>query len=60
MTDGRFALVRLLRRVPARFVACRCRVSIKAVYNWTSGRRRPNRRARLALESYSIPRDAWR
>jgi uncharacterized SAM-binding protein YcdF (DUF218 family) len=60
MTDGRLALVRLLSRVRVYFVARRCRVTIKAVYNWTSGTRRPNRRARRALESYGIPADSWR
>lgn len=59
MSDGRIALVRLLGRVRAYYVARRCRVTISAVYGWTSGRRRPNKKCRRALESYRIPSDAW-
>lgn len=60
MTAGRAALLRVLSKTKARFVAKRCRVTTAAVYNWTSGRRIPSDAARRSLElSYGIPGDAW-
>lgn len=59
-TRGRVALLRILTRTEARFIAARCRVSEGAVYHWTSGRRRPSETARLLLrENYGIPLDSW-
>ena len=60
MTEGHKALLAVLSKTRVEFVAARCRVGRSAVYNWTSGRRRPSRAARAELErSYGIPPDAW-
>jgi hypothetical protein len=59
MTEGRAELLRVLLVTHARYVAARCRVTSSAVYNWTSGRRRPCARCRRALRSYGIALEAW-
>ncbi len=60
MTEGRAALLRVLLRTRAVYVARRCRVTTSAVYNWCAGRRRPSKRCRRELErSYRIAAGAW-
>ncbi len=60
MTRGRAELLLVLQRTRAEFVAARCRVTAAAVYNWTSGRRKPDDDARMALfTSYGIAPEAW-
>jgi hypothetical protein len=59
-TQGRRELLLVLRRTEVVYVAARCRVSPSAVYNWTSGLRRPSPAARRLLEaSYRIRPEAW-
>jgi hypothetical protein len=60
MTRGRVTLLIVLLHTSAREVAARCRVSPSRVSEWSSGKNRPSRRARLALESsYGIRTEEW-
>lgn len=57
---GRVALLKVLQRTRVEFVAARCRVSEKAVYKWTAGRRTPAARTRRLLEeNYRIRAEWW-
>ncbi len=59
-TRGRRELLAVLGRTEVRFVAARARVTVSAVYHWTSGRRRPDAEARRALAlNYGIAPTAW-
>lgn len=59
-TAGRRALVAVLSRTKAAYVAATCRRSVSSVSEWASGRKRPNRAARAALEErYRIRADSW-
>ncbi len=60
MIDGRRALLFVLQRTKARFVAARVRVSPSCVSEWAAGRKRPSSRARELLEAnYGIRHDSW-
>lgn len=59
MTEGRRALLAVLQRTTAVYVAARCGVSPSRVSRWASGQGRPSARARARLrDNYRIP-DAW-
>lgn len=59
MTEGRRALLAVLQRTTAAFVAARCGVTPSRISRWASGDGRPSAKARARLlHIYGIP-DAW-
>lgn len=60
-TDSRRALLAILQRTQAQYVAARCRVAPCTVSRWASGEIVPSQRARaLLFQNYGIPVDGWR
>lgn len=60
MNAGRAALLRVLQRTRAAFVAARLEVTPRAVYFWAEGHRLPSARAKKLLEvNYGIPLRLW-
>lgn len=60
MTEGRRALLRILLRTRAAYIAARLRVTPRTVYRWAEGYRRPSERSKKLLEvNYGIARDLW-
>jgi transcriptional regulator with XRE-family HTH domain len=59
MTDGRRALLAVLQRTSAVYVAARCGVTPSRVSRWASGQGRPSPKARARLlHNYNVP-DTW-
>lgn len=62
VTGGRYTLLAILseRRGRGREVALRCGVSPSRVSEWASGKARPSKRARKALEeAFGIAASSW-
>lgn len=60
MTQGRRALLSVLQRTTAQFVAARCRVAPSRVSEWASGKSRPSAVSRSLLRAaYGIDESAW-
>jgi transcriptional regulator with XRE-family HTH domain len=60
MTAGRYALLAVLQRTSARFVAGRCNVDPSVVSRWASGDSTPSQTMRNRLaEVYGIAPASW-